>query len=376
MYDLLIKNGTVIDPAQQLFRKADLVVQDGKIACLGELSQEKASQTIDASGCLVVPGLIDIHAHLYPLTEIGIPAEAVCFASGVTTAMDCGSAGAATYPAHRGSILTSRLRIRALLHVCSAGLVTGRYLENPDPRYYDIPKIERCLHEYPELLGLKVRQGAEIVGELGLRPLAATIEIAEKYQVPVMVHCSNPPGKMDEIIEMLRPGDILTHAYQDKGYSLLDKNGKISKSAWAARERGVIFDVANANIHFSFAVARQAIAEGFLPDTISTDLTIRSLYRRPAVFNLLHVMSKYLNMGLSLQQVIELCTIRPARLMRLDGQIGSLRVGNCADIAVLSEFNKDTDFGDRAGVIMHGNRNLRAMLTVRAGEIVYRDQGF
>lgn len=376
MYDLLIRNATVIDPAQEIFQKADVAVKDGKISGLGDFSLEKSFHTIDASECLVVPGLIDMHTHLYPLTEIGIPAEAACFSSGVTTAMDCGSAGAATYPAHRGSILTSRLRIRALLHVCSAGLATGRYLENPDPRYYDISKIEGCLHEFPELLGLKVRQGAEIVGDLGLRPLAATIEIAEKYQVPVMVHCSNPPGKMDEIIEMLRPGDILTHAYQDNGDSLLDKYGKVSKAAWTARKRGVIFDVANANIHFSFAVARQAIAEGFLPDTISTDLTTRSLYRRPAVFNLLHVMSKYLNLGLSLPQVIERCTIRPAQLMKLDNKIGSLRVGCCADIAVLSEFNHDTAFGDRTGVIMSGNRNLRAMLTVRAGEIVYRDQEF
>ncbi|MEA5137453.1 MAG: amidohydrolase family protein [Candidatus Fimivivens sp.] len=376
MYDILIRGARVLDPSQGLDTQCDIALENGLISAVGQLGDQSAQQVICADGCVVTPGLIDMHAHLYPLTEIGISPEVACFTAGVTTVLDCGSAGAATYPAHRGTVLASRVRTRALLHVCSAGLATGRYLENPDPHYYDRVKISRCLKEYPELIGLKIRQGAEIVGELGLKPLAETIALADTLGVPVMVHCSNPPGKLDDMINMLRPGDILTHAYQDKGDSLLDEQGRISKAVWAARERGVIFDVANANIHFSFAVARRAIQEGFLPDTISTDLTTRSLYRRPAVFNLLHVMSKYLNLGLTLPQVIERCTIAPARIMGLDNVIGSLRPGCCADIAVLREFEHETEFGDRVGEIMHGSRNLRAIMTVRAGEIVYRDQEF
>ena len=366
MYDLLIRGARVLDPSQGLDALCDVAVENG----------QPAEQVICADGCLITPGLIDMHAHVHPLTEIGILPEVACFSAGVTTVLDCGSAGAATYPAHRGTVLSSRVRIKALLHVCSAGLATGRYLENPDPRYYDRLKITRMLREYPELIGLKIRQGAEIVGTLGLEPLAETIALADTLGVPVMVHCSNPPGKLDDMIHMLRPGDILTHAYQDKGDSLLDAHGRISDVAWKARERGVIFDVANANIHFSFAVARQALQEGFLPDTISTDLTTRSLYRRPAVFNLLHVLSKYLNMGLTLPQVIERCTHVPARIMGLDGGIGTLRPGSCADIAVLREYARETEFGDRVGEVMRGSRNLRALMTVRAGEIVYRDQEF
>lgn len=376
MYDLVIRGAHILDPSQGLDTKCDVAIENGRIASVGQLGDQPAEQVVWANGCVVTPGLIDMHAHLYPLTEIGILPEVACFSAGVTTALDCGSAGAATYPAHRGAVLSSRVRIKALLHVCSAGLATGRYLENPDPRYYDRVKISRYLREYPELIGLKIRQGAEIVGELGLKPLAETIALAETLGVPVMVHCSNPPGKLDDMINMLRPGDILTHAYQDKGDSLLDDGGRISKAAWTARKRGVVFDVANANIHFSFAVARQAIQEGFLPDTISTDLTTRSLYRRPAVFNLLHVMSKYLNMGMTLSQVIERCTIAPARIMGLEDEIGTLRPGSSADIAVLREYERETKYGDRVGEIMCGNRNLRAVMTLREGEIVYRDQEF
>lgn len=376
MYELLICGGRVLDPARGIDAISDVAVENGRIAAVGQLAGQPAEQVLRADGCIVTPGLIDMHAHLYPLTEIGILPETACFTAGVTSALDCGSAGAATYPAHRGAVLSSRVRTRALLHVCSAGLATGRYLENPDPRYYDKTKIARCLREYPELIGLKIRQGAEIVGDLGLKPLAETLVLAEEFGVPVMVHCSNPPGKLDDMIAMLRPGDILTHAYQDKGGSLLDANGRISKTAWDARERGVIFDVANANIHFSFAVARQALQEGFLPDVISTDLTTRSLYRRPAVFNLLHVLAKYLNMGLTLAQVIKRCTAVPARIMGLADEAGTLRPGGCADIAVLREYERVTEFGDRTGEIMRGSRCLRAMMTVRAGEIVYRDQDF
>ncbi len=376
MYELLICGGRVLDPARGIDAIGDVAIENGRIAAVGQLADQPAEQVLWADGCIVTPGLIDMHAHLYPLAEIGILPETACFTAGVTSALDCGSAGAATYSAHRGAVLASRVRTRVLLHVCSAGLATGRYLENPDPRYYDRAKIARCLREYPELIGLKIRQGAEIVGELDLEPLAQTLALAGELGVPVMVHCSNPPGRLDDMISMLRPGDILTHAYQDKGDSLLDANGHISKTAWTARERGVIFDVANANIHFSFAVARQALQEGFLPDVISTDLTTRSLYRRPAVFNLLHVLAKYLNMGLTLTQVIERCTIAPARIMGLADEAGTLRPGGCADIAVLREYERETEFSDRTGEIMRGNRCLRAMMTVRAGEIVFRDQDF
>ncbi|GHV34880.1 metallo-dependent hydrolase [Synergistales bacterium] len=377
MYDLVIRDGTVVDPATHMCDKADIAIKDGRIVQIGALANASAEQTIDASNTFVTPGLIDFHLHLAPLAEIGVSGEPVCFASGVTTAVDCGSAGCATYGGHRAFLCGGKLRVKCFLHVCSAGLATGRYLENPDPVYYDKNKIKRCFTDYPnELLGLKIRQGAEIVGSLGLEPLKATIELAEEMNVPVMVHCSNPPCPMDEILRLLRSGDILTHAFQDRGSTILDESGRVSKEARLARKRGVIFDTANANIHFSFAVARAAIAEGFLPDTISTDLTIRSLYKRPAVFNMLHVLSKYYNMGLSLMEILERCTWKPAKLLGLEKEIGALAIGLRADIAILKEIDHPTEFGDRIGEILTGNHLLKAMMTVKDGDVVYRDIEF
>ncbi len=375
MVDLIIRNGTVVDPANKRDEKADVVIDNGKIVDVAK--DGRFRQTIDASGCFVCPGLIDYHMHLSPLAEIGVGGELACFPSGVTSAVDCGSSGAATYEGYRPALFSSRLTSRAFLHVCSAGLATGQYHENPDPRHWDRKKIRRLFGEYPnELIGLKVRLGKEIVGSLGLSPLEEAIKLGDELGVPVMVHCSNPPSKMSDLLSLLRRGDTITHAFQDQGDSILDDRGRISDAANRARNRGVIFDVANANIHFSFAVARQALLEGFLPDTISTDLTTRSLYKRPAVFNLAFVLSKYLNLGMSLDQVIACGTSNPAGILNCSNTLGQLKPGADADIAVFRLMEKETDFGDRKGEIVKGRILLKPMLTVKQGELVYRDMEF
>jgi predicted amidohydrolase len=374
--DLVIRNGKVIDPAQGRNEKADLHADNGKIIDAAGAGEE-FRHSVDATGCLVVPGLIDYHLHLAPLAEIGVGGELACFPSGVTTAVDCGSAGAGTWEGHRPAMLSSRLDVRSFLHVCSAGLATGQYHENPDPSLWDRKKIRRLFRDYPaELIGLKVRAGAEIVGSLGLFPLEEAVKFGDELGVPVMVHCSNPPSRMADLLALLRRGDTITHAFQDKGDSILDGQGKIGEAAHAARERGVIFDVANANIHFSFAVARQALAEQFYPDTISTDLTTRSLYRRPAVFNLAFVLSKYLSMGMPLEKVIACCSSVPAGILGLAGKKGTLKAGADADIAVFRLVERETEFGDRSGTIMKGRLLLKPMMTVKGGEIVYRDLEF
>lgn len=375
LYDLLLRNGYIVDPANGAADIADVAIDAGRIVEAD--GSGEARQVIDASGCIVTPGLIDYHLHLAPMAEIGVDGEIACFPSGVTTAVDCGSAGAGTYEGHRPALLSGKLNVRSFLHVCSAGLATGQYHENPDPRYWDRPKIHRLFRDYPdELVGLKIRQGAEIVGSLGLEPLRETVTLADELGVPVMVHCSNPPSKLADMLAILRRGDIITHAFQDKGYSLLDERGRIIKAAYEARDRGVLFDVANANIHFSFEVARQALAEGFLPDTISTDLTTRSLYRRPAVFNLAFVLSKYLNLGMNLEQVVACATTNPARLLGLSGRIGCLAPGANADVAIFRLIERDVDFGDRIGEIIRGRQLLKPLLTVKDGELVYRDIEF
>lgn len=377
MYDIILKNGRVIDSYNKIDEILGVAIENGKIAKIGKLNSAEAIQTIDATGCIVSPGLIDYHIHIYPLAEIGVPAEATCFPSGVTTVVDAGSCGCGTYEGHRGFISSSKLRIKSYLHVCSAGLATGSYLENPNPKYFNTKKIVRIFDKYrDEIIGLKIRQGVEIVGDLGLEPLKETIRIADGIGTKVMVHCSNPPSDLSEMIDLLRKGDTLTHAFQNNGGSILDDNGHVCQSAWDARERGVIFDVANANIHFSFDVANAALRENFFPDTISTDLTVRSLYKRPAVFNLLHVMAKYLNMGMTINQVLETCTSRPAEIIGMKNEIGCLSYGANADVAVIKIIHKEVEFGDREGIILKGNKIIRSMLTLKDGEIVYRDIEF
>ena len=379
-YDYLIKGGRLLCAADGAEGIRDIAVTGGRVAKIGAIPEEEARMTINAAGCIVTPGLIDFHIHLSPLSEIGVYPEPACFPSGVTTAVDAGSAGASNYPLLRLGAQSTHVNTLAFLNVCSTGLATRSFHENLEPGRFQAGGIRELFRRYGgrELLGLKVRQSAEIVGELGLKPMKAALALAEELRVPLMVHITNPPCPLDELIDLLRPGDIVTHAYQGSHSTIIGPDGHVTSAARAARERGVIFDVANANAHFSFRVARAAIAEGFLPDTISTDLTNMGLFRRPNAFNLLHIMSEYLNMGLTVEQVIRRTTVNPARLIGRP-ELGYLAEGGAADIAVLRQEDREIRYGAGFGPAAEslvGTTMLRAMLTMREGALVYRDQGF
>ena len=378
---LVIRNGTVIDPANQLHQVADVAVENGRVISVGPFIGD-ADFSIDASGCYVTPGLIDHHAHLYPLIPNGIPAEAICFASGVTTVGDAGSTGCATYPLHRNFLESSKLNIWCWLNVCSTGLSSLPIIEDVDPANYNPSRIAKVFEKYgDQLLGLKLRTSKNVVKELGYRPLAEAVKLADSLGVPVMVHCTNPPGPMEELLDLLRPGDVLTHMYQNIGYTILDQEGHVSAAAKAARERGIRFEAADARAHFSFQVSVPAIEEGFLPDFISTDLTILSMYQRPTSFSLAMQMNKYLHLGLTIDQVVERCTVNPARQMKRLSQIGTLTPGVAADVAVFRPDHAENQFGDRPFkdadcTLRQGNLSIRPVLTLKDGEMVYRDISF
>ncbi len=377
---LLLKDGHVIDPCNQIDRIADVLVGDGKILQIGRV-EEQADNVIDASGCYVTPGLIDHHCHLYPLAKIGLPAEAVCFASGVTTAVDAGSTGCATYVEHRPFIRQSKLRIKAYLNVCSTGLSSLPVLEDVDPAHWDEGAVRDCFDRYGgELLGLKLRTSAPIVKELGYQPLRAAVALAEKLDVTVMVHCTNPPGEMSDLLDILRPGDVMTHMYMNQG-SAIAENGGVKECARWARERGVVFEAADARAHFGLDVAQAAIREGFWPDILASDLTKLSMYLRPTAFNMAMQISKYAALGIPFETLIRLCTIAPAVHMGMADAIGSLTVGHRADVAVFRPARRENVFGDRPygnkdQKLIRGNTVYQPVLTLKDGDMVYRDITF
>lgn len=329
----------------------------------------------------MTPGLIDHHCHLYPLAKIGLPAEAVCFASGVTTAVDAGSAGCATYPEHRPFIQSSKLGIRAYLNVCSTGLSSLPVLEDADPAHWDEGAIRACFDQYAgELLGLKLRTSAPIVKELGYAPLRAAVELAEKLGVSVMVHCTNPPGEMSELLSILRPGDVLTHMYMNQGSAIVE-NGVVKDCVLQARERGVVFEAADARAHFGLEVAQTAIRAGFWPDILASDLTALSMHLRPTAFNMAMQIAKYKELGIPFSTLIKLCTQAPAAHMGMLDTIGSLTVGHAADVAVFRPLQRENIFGDRP----YGNEGQKQMmgetvyepvLTLKDGDMVYRSVTF
>lgn len=378
---LILKNGRVIDPMNGVDCVTDVVVDGHYIVKVGSVQAEANDNIIDATGCIVTPGLIDHHTHLYPFANIGLPAEAVCFASGVTTAVDAGSTGCATYAEKRPFLRHTKLGIKAYLNVCSTGLNSHPVPEDVAPERFDEGAIRECFQAYSdELVGLKIRVSAPIVKELGFAPLKAAVAMAEKLGIHVMVHPTDPPGEFAELLDILRPGDIVTHMYMNKG-SCLVENGKVIPSAIRARKRGVIFEATDARMHFGLDVARTAIQQEFYPDILATDLTRLSMYQRPTAFNLAMQVSKYAYIGIPFEKTIELCTAAPARQLGFAHQIGSLTVGHVADIAVFKPICRETIFGDRPyGVadqqLITGDTVYKPMLTIKNGDIVYRDMLF
>lgn len=377
---LLLKNGHVIDPYNQINHVTDILVDGGKIAKVGRVTEE-TDNVIDAAGCYVTPGLIDHHCHLYPLAKIGLPAEAVCFASGVTTAVDAGSTGCATYAQHRPFIQASKLRMKAYLNVCTAGLSSLPVLEDVDPAHWDEGQISGCFEAYrDELLGLKLRTSAPIVKELGYEPLRKTVELGEKLGVSVMVHCTNPPGEMSELLNILRPGDVMTHMYMNQG-SVIVENGAVKDCALRARERGVVFEAADARAHFGLDVAQTAIGAGFWPDILASDLTKLSMHLRPTAFNMAMQLSKYAALGIPFEVLIKLCTCAPAAHMGMLDAIGSLTEGHAADVAVFRPLHRENIFGDRpygneAQKCIIGETVYEPVLTLKDGDMVYRSVTF
>jgi predicted amidohydrolase len=376
--DLRIAGGTVIDPERASHGPAEVLIKGNVIVASAQGEAVEAETTIDASGCLVVPGLIDFHAHLYGGgTESGIFADGALPPMGVTTGVDAGSCGTANYEMfYRTVVATSRVRLFGFLHICSGGLIATRYPEEMNPKYYDEEAIAALLCRYRgQCLGLKIRFSKEVVGEFGLKTLETTLAIAERLGCPIVVHTTNPAAPPDTIVSLLRPGDVYCHAHQGVGETIIAPDGKVRPALVAAQKSGIIFDACNGRNNFSFKVAQAAIRQGFFPDVISTDVTQRTLYSE-FVFSLPYVMMKYLNMGMQLEQVLAACTSVPARLIGMKGKLGTLAPGALADVAIFRATKKELKMTDVAGNTFTGNHVLVPQMTVLDGKIAYRQIDF
>lgn len=370
MLDLLIINGHVIDPKNNVDEVKPVAIYGGKISKYEE--GEKAKHVIDAKGKYVFPGLIDSHAHMfYDGTEIGMYPDTTYIPTGVTSAIDF-SAGVANYQIFRQAVIArSKVRIKSFLQVCSAGLVTTSYHENINPKYFNAEKMDRMYKENKDnILGLKIRQSEELAEGLGIKPLIATVDIANKIGCPVEVHCTNIPVPTSEVLDVLRPGDIFQHVYQGVKNTIIDENGKLYDCVQAARKRGIIFDTAEGRKHGDFEVMTKAMKQGFIADMCSTDLVLGSMYRR-SIFSLPNLMSRYLCMGISLNELIRMTTERPAKLMHMDNEIGCLSEDAYADVAIFDIINKEQIYKDWKGSTFLAHKLLKPEMTIKDGYIMY-----
>lgn len=376
--NLLIKNGLVIDPALGLNHIKDIAIIGGRFAEPSEAVTYK--HIIDASGCIVTPGLIDFHLHLFDKgTDVGVNGDTSGLPNGVTSAVDAGSAGVSNIEAFISQVVKqSKLTVKAYLNVCPAGLATSMYHETISAELIknQYGRMEELLDKHKGvLLGLKLRFSKEVVGDTGMATLEATINAADKLGCSVVVHTTNPPATAADILSVLRAGDIYCHMFQGRGNTILDGQGHVDDALYQARARGVVFDAASGKNHYCNRIAQAAIEQGFLPDIISTDLTANTVYQHP-VYSLPFMMSKHLNMGMNLPDIIKATTSTPARLMGIAQERGSLAPGKLADLAIFKLKERRTDFYDFRDDSFTGDKLLMPQMTVKEGEIVFRQLDF
>lgn len=375
MYDLLIKGGTVIDPANGLQEIKDLAIDRGKIVSVArDIPRDLSWEVLDASGHLVTPGLIDIHVHVYPgVSHYGVDPDSTCLARGITTVCDAGSSGADTFDGLRRYVIEiSETRILAFLNISGLGMISPLDNELEDLKHANPERaIGVCERHRNVIQGVKVRLSRSMVGNNGLQPLWLARRAAEAVGMPLMVHVGDTPSPLGEILSALRPGDILTHCFHGRKHGILDEKGEVLPEVGEAVKRGVVFDVGHGVGSFSFEVARRALRAGLAPGTISSDLHFYNV--NGPVFDLATTMSKFLLLGLPLSEVLAKTTTTPAALLGLSDRVGSLREGFLADVAVFKVCRGDFEFEDSMKERVHGDQRLEPVAVIRGGR-VYRSQ--
>lgn len=361
MHDLILKGGRVIDPSQNHDGILDVAFTDGKVSGFGK-NLKGAKEIRDVSGYIVSPGLIDMHTHVYwGGTSLGIDADEFCRMSGVTTSVDTGSAGPGNWPGFRKHVIEhSQARILAYLHVSHAGIYgfDKRVMvgESGDMRMMNpIACAEVADANRDLIVGIKVRVGLHASGEQGTAPLNIALQVAEEVGMPLMCHIDHPPPSYEEVLDMLRPGDVLTHAFRPFPNSPATAQGTVKSAVIAARKRGVLFDIGHGKGSFAFKTARAMLANGFLPDTISSD--VHALCINGPAFDQVTTMSKFLCLGMSLNEVIKASTLNAGMMLKRP-EYGSLKVGSLGDATILTVREGKFDYIDVVGETLKGSQKI------------------
>ncbi|MBN8992023.1 MAG: amidohydrolase/deacetylase family metallohydrolase [Rhizobiales bacterium] len=378
-FDLVIKGGDVIDPSQSLRAKRDIGIRWGTIEAVeADIPAARALKTIDAQGKLVMPGLVDLHSHVYPYgSAIGIPADELVQFQGTTTVVSAGDAGVNNLAALRRYIVAqSRARIYAFVHIANNGLSAFPVAELYNIDHAQVEACAMALAENPDfLLGVKVRMSENVIFKHGVEPLKRGIQACEMCGWParMMVHIGGVETKelMSQILDLLRPGDVLTHAYSGAPniggvFTNIVQDGKLLPAALAAKQRGVIFDVGHGGGSFDFTVAEIAIAGGCTPDTISSDIHVFS-GNTPGIPFLPNVMSKFIPLGFTIEQVVAMATAAPAKIINKAPKIGTLQIGAPGDVAIMELVEGPVSFLDTRNNRREGKLALKPVQTVING---------
>jgi dihydroorotase len=370
--DLILKGGHVIDPSQGIDGIMDVGFANGRVAALAPSLPGRAADERDVSGLIVSPGLIDLHTHVYwGGTSLGIDAEEFCRTSGVTTAVDTGSAGPGNFMGFRKHVIErSQVRILAYLHVSHAGIYgfssTVMVGESEDIRLMDpVTAAEVADANRDCIVGIKVRVGRHASGDQGVAPLDIALQVAEETGLPLMAHIDEPPPSYEEVLARLRPGDVLTHAFRPFPNSPATAQGSVKPAVLAARKRGVLFDIGHGMGSFAFRTARAMLANGFAPDTISSD--VHALCIDGPAFDQVTTMSKFLCLGMSLPEVIRASTVNAAFALKRP-ELGSLKPGSVGDATLLSVEEGKFDYADVVGERLQGRQRILSRGVVIGGK--------
>ncbi len=370
-YELLLKGARVIDPSQAFNAIADVAVAGGKIAAIArDIDARDADRTVPVTGQLVTPGLVDLHTHGFAgISHWGVNLDQYCIARGVTTAVDAGTSGSDSFEGFRRLVIEpSRTRVLAFLNISRVGLI-GQPGELVDTRMIDAPSALRVAKDHADVIvGIKVRCSENYSGPNDLAAVRAARSVADQIGKPIMIHVGSPHSPMEQILELATRGDIVTHAFRRGGTGgVIGPDGRVSGYIRRAADRGILFDVGHGSGSFSFAATEAALKENFPPTSISSDIHAYSVLG--PVFDLPTTMTKMLLLGMPLEKVVELATVTPARAISQPQEVGSLKPGSPADIAVFDLVQGSFSLVDSQGDTRKTTQKLVPVLALRQGRI-------